>query len=180
MATRAKKVTAPDPKPTVEKAEVKETVKKREFKNDDLIPCVSITAGELLVTAPRSNRGRYDFFGDGDVQSIEYQDLVAMTRMHDKVLYAPKIIVKDDDFLDEHKDLKEVYGGLYNSSDLRKILTLSPDQMRAVIKKLPNGAKESLVTIASTAIDNKTLDSVQRVKVIDEEFGTDLQMKLMQ
>ena len=50
--------------------------------------------------------------------------------------------------------------------------------MEKTILKLPVGAQDSIKTIAATMVDNGTLDSIQRVKVIDKIFGTEMLLKL--
>ena len=48
------------------------------------------------------------------------------------------------------------------------------------IKKLPKGAKEALKGIASTMIESHTLDSVHRIKALDEIFDTKMLLTLVQ
>ena len=65
---------------------------------------------------------------------------------------------------------------MYSTKDLRDILTLNPFEMRKVIETLPDGAKESIKNIAVTQISNGQLDSVKKIKLIDEIFGTEMIM----
>ena len=55
-----------------------------------------------------------------------------------------------------------------------KILDLPKERMIEEIAKLPRGCKESLKGIVATRLANGTLDSVQKVKALDEIFGTKL------
>ena len=50
--------------------------------------------------------------------------------------------------------------------------------MKKSIASLPEGAKDSIKTIAATMVDNGTLDSVRKVKVLDEIFGTEMLLKI--
>ena len=43
---------------------------------------------------------------------------------------------------------------------------------------LPEGAKDSIKTIATTMVDNGTLDSIRRVKILDEIFDTEMLARL--
>ena len=52
--------------------------------------------------------------------------------------------------------------------------------MKTEISKLPVGAKESIKGIAATMIDSHVLDSVQRIKALDEIFGTNMLLTLVQ
>ena len=48
--------------------------------------------------------------------------------------------------------------------------------MREFIENLPQNLKENVKTIASTLIQDGELDSIKKVKVIDEIFGTKLEV----
>ena len=77
-----------------------------------------------------------------------------------------------------HPALDEAYGSLYSIKDLKDILKQTPDQMQKSIASLPEGAKDSIKTISATMVDNGTLDSVRKVKVLDEIFGTEMLLKI--
>ncbi len=150
---------------------------KKVFGDRDLIPCVSITAGELFFVGAKS-KDLYTFANADYVCEIEYRDLkyAAMTR--DKSMYKPRFIVQDKDFLAEFPDLAEVYGPLYSTKDLLEMLKLSPAQMKKAVEALPDGAKESLKVLVSGRIDSGQFDSIQRIKILDEIFGTEMLLKL--
>ena len=69
---------------------------------------------------------------------------------------------------------------MYDTSDLNQILLLPVSQMKTEIAKLPAGAKEAIKGMASTMIDSHALDSVQRIKALDEIFGTNMLLTLVQ
>ena len=52
--------------------------------------------------------------------------------------------------------------------------------MKSAIEQLPSGAKEAIKGIASTMINSHILDSVQKIKVLDEIFGTNMLLTLVQ
>ena len=189
MAKYIKKETAKETEPKtatpIPVKEVKETVKETKpvakvFDQQDLIPCRSMISGPLYITGMRS-RIPYTWADYGDVQEVEYRDLIYMVRTpQDKTIYNPRIIVEDDDFVDQNKALKALYDSLYTSGDLRDIVKLPVRQMTDAINKLPSGAKDSFKGIVSTMIDSHQLDSVQKIKAIDEIFGTRLLLTLAQ
>ena len=65
---------------------------------------------------------------------------------------------------------------MYTVRDLRDVLRMPVGQMKTVVKSLPDGAKESLKTLAATMINNGSLDSIQKVKALDEIFDTKLML----
>ena len=58
--------------------------------------------------------------------------------------------------------------------DLREDMPV--DQMVSAIEKLPDGAKESLKTIAAKQVSLGVLDSVNKIRALDRIFGTDLNL----
>lgn len=151
---------------------------KKKFKQDDMIPCISITPGEMYFIGAKS-KNLYVWSEADDVIEIEFRDLDAAARSKDKMLVKPRFIVQNNDFLAMYPYLDEIYGGLFSTEDLRDTLKLSPKQMEKAILSLPEGAKESIKNLAATMVDNGVLDSVQRIKVLDEIFGTEMFLKIM-
>ena len=60
--------------------------------------------------------------------------------------------------------------------DLKKILTLPTDQMIESIKKLPSGAFDNIKAIAAKQVADGILDSVSKIKALDQLFDTDLNL----
>ena len=152
-------------------------IEKKKFNPKDLIPCVSITPGEMFYVGKKSE-DLYTFADIDDVVEIEFRDLDYAARAKDAMMYKPRFIVQDKDFMALHPALDEVYSNLHSVKDLKDILKQSPEQMRKSIATLPEGAKESIKVIAATMVDNGTLDSVKRVNVLDEIFGTEMLLKI--
>ena len=148
----------------------------KKFAQDDLIPCKSITAGELLMVGERTKM-LYRWADTDDVQDIEYQDLIYAARSNSGFVFKPRFIIMDNDFVDQNPKIKEKYNTMYTNKDLRDIIMLSPKEIKKVVPTLPEGVKESLKSMASTMIDNGTLDSVARIKALDELFSTNLMLK---
>lgn len=150
---------------------------KKTFDDKDLISCTSIISGKLFYEGVRSHN-LYQWADADDVQEIEYRDLKYAAMSKDKLLYKPRIVVQDKDFLADYPDLKEIYGSIYSTKDLADFLTLPPSQLKKKVEGLPDGAKDFLKTLVSRKIDMGQFDSVQRVKVLDEIFGTEMVLKL--
>lgn len=161
----------------VEKQQIKKALEKTRRKDTDLIPCVSVTAGELLVVGDKTKL-LYSWVGEGDIVDVEYQDIVSAIRSKKPCVFKPRFIINDDELVDEYDDVKKLYESLYSKDNLSEIFNLQPSAMRDVINSLPDGAKDTIKTLAMTAVDDGSLDSVQRIRVIDEIFGTDMLLKL--
>jgi len=160
--------------------EVIETVvEKREakkFESTDGIPCRSIVSGGLYMSGIKSHI-MYEWSDNGDVTEVEYQDIVAAIRSNVSYISKPYFIIEDEDIIAQFPQLNKIYASMYSFKDLRDVLTeLSPKSMKTTILSLPDGAKESIKNIASQMISNGTLDSVQKIKILDEIFDTELML----
>lgn len=152
----------------------RETTKK--FNKDDEILCKSVTVGGLYLDGPKSKEF-YSWLEYGDEEYVQYQDLTAMVRRtKEPYIYSPLFIIEDEDFIEEHPQLKEFYENQYTVSDLRDILYLSEREMVSAIESLPKGARENMKNIASSAVASGELDSLRKIKVLDEIFGTELNL----
>ena len=172
-----------EPTPVKEEAPKKfdlaEYENEKEFKDTDKIPCVSITVGGLSMVGDKSG-SFYHWMNMGDVVDVEYRDLVSAIRTHTKDIFEPRFIIQDDAFLAKYDTVQLRYGQLYTPADIERVLTMNPDQIREVLKKMPVGAQTAVKDLASRKVASGELDSVNRIKAIDEFFGTQLVLLLMQ
>lgn len=160
--------------------EVKEAKNEKVFSQEDTIPCRSLVSGGLYIEGNRSHI-LYSWADCGDVVDVEYRDLIYLVRTRADVnIYSPRIIIEDEDFVKQNKSLKDLYDSLYSTGDLSEILNFPVSKMKAKIAKLPVGAKEALKGIVSTMIDSRALDSVQKIKALDDIFGTKMLLTLAQ
>ena len=152
----------------------------RKFEQEDLIPCRSMVSGQLFIEGARSKL-LYTFADYNDVCDIEYRDLIYMVRTYNnRFVYEPWIIIEDEDFIAQNPKLAELYESMYTNSDLIEILNMPATEMGEYIKALPIGCKNAIKGVAATMIDNGSLDSVQKIKVLDEIFGTNMLLTLVQ
>lgn len=165
----AEEVVNVEPVKEVVETPVKKVAKK--YSATDPIECVSITAGELGMIGIKS-RINYRWAGRGDVTEIEYQDLVAAIRSSKKHVFQPYFLIQDDEFVAQFPQLKKVYDSMYSISDLKDVFKMTPAAMKKTILSLPDGAKQSIKNIASTMISKGQLDSVAKIKALDEIFDT--------
>lgn len=161
----------------VENKVIEETAapKRKKFKATDVIECMSITSGELGMIGIKS-RINYKWATRGDVTEVEYQDLRAAVMSNVSHITKPYFIIQDEDFIAEFPALKKAYEAMYSVRDLKDVLKMPVRQMKKTILSLPDGAKQSIKNIAATQIANGQLDSVQKIRTIDEIFGTELML----
>ena len=175
----ASKVTSAPKKATKMKEIVQEEVKKEPVKKTfgqyDYIMCRSVTNGPLWYEGPKSHNV-YNWVDYGDENEVEYRDLAASVRGRSSFVYNPWFIVEDEDFIAEFPQLQKFYNEQYTVDDLKGVLNLNIADMVATIKTLPKNAVNTLKTIASTEISEGRIDSVRKIKALDEVFDTELHL----
>ena len=146
----------------------------KEYSPTDIITCHSVTAGELLCHAQKSDT-LYIGSGYGDIMQIQYQDLLSMKLGRSKYIYAPLFVIDDEELLSkkEWADVKAVYDDMYDADDINAFFKLSAADMKKTLKKAPSGFKNAIKTIAAEKIENGTFDAMTKIKAIDETLGTD-------
>lgn len=150
-------------------------VEKRVFKESEGIPCRSITQGGLYMEGAKTKM-RYEWSDYGDITYVEYADLASATRVRSSYVFGPLFMIDDDDFIEEFPQLKKFYTENYSISDLEVILSYPADRMVEEIQALPKSAIESIKVLAASSINDGSLDSVSKIKALDELFGTKLSL----
>ena len=158
------------------KTETKKEVKKekRKYEQSEGILCKSITSGGLYMPGLKSNI-LYTWIDSGDQIEVEYQDLLAAIRSNNSYVMRPFFVIEDEEFVSQFPQLKKLYDTLYSVGELKDVITdLSPADMKATILSLPQGAQDSIKHIASKMVSDGTLDSVRKIKILDEIFDTEM------
>lgn len=159
--------TKPVAKKTVEKV-------KKTFTDSDYILCRSVWYGGLNITCPSNNT--YEFRKYGTECEINYRDLVALIRKGSEHIFLPRFVILDEDFLAEFPSVKRAYDSLYTAKDLREILELPVNRMKAEIANLPDESKTVLCQMVSTEIVKGRLDSISKVRALSEIFDSDFNL----
>ena len=159
--------------------EVKKPVIKapRKYAPDDLIPCRSVTYGELLLSAPKSKL-MYVWANYNDVTEVEFQDLQALKSTRSNYLFRPRIVIEDEELVEQwSKDFKDMYGKITHV-DVEEIFNLPLGKFKTALKNAPKGVQQAVKNIAGEKIMNGSLDSLAKIKAIDEILNTDLKLYL--
>lgn len=143
------------------------------------IACRSIVQGELLFPATKSGN-LYTWAGYGDVTEVEYQDLLALLLVRSRYLFEPFMLILNDIVLENtrFKPLKDLYENILSYEDISDILALPTDEFEDVISQMPRGMITAIQVEMATQIEDGKFDSIQKVKVFDKIFNTDLKALL--
>lgn len=159
-----------------EDLEVTEEVKKarKKFSQSDYIPCHSVISGGLNINCKSGNY--YEFKNYGEECDVEYRDLVALIRKRSDHIFLPRIIIDDEDFLEEFPQVKQTYDDMFTDGDLKEILALPVNQMITAIKRLPDTIYPTLRSLAATDVANGRIDSVKKIRALTDIFGSDFNL----
>ena len=167
-------------KEVITEESVEQEVKKptpRKYAPDDLIPCRSVTYGELLLSAPKSKL-MYVWANYNDVTEVEFQDLQALKSTRSNYLFRPRIVIEDEELVEQwSKDFKDMYSKITHV-DVEEIFDLPIGKFKTALKNAPKGVQQAVKNIAGEKIMNGSLDSLAKIKAIDECLGTDLKLYL--
>lgn len=158
------------------KTESNDEVKTKSFAPEDEIECVSVTAGELIMTGKKTGR-IYDWANYGDTAYVEYQDLKAEAHnAKSRLIFDPLFMIEDEDVLalPEFAKVAESYKDAISVDEIDNLFNLSQQQFATQLRKLPTGIKNTIKSIARDKMEDGTLDSINKIKLIDEILGTDL------
>ena len=140
------------------------------------IECVSVTAGELILIGKKTNNV-YRWANYGDTTTVEFQDLrVEARNAKSRPLYDPLIMIENEDVLalPEFETVAESYKNAISIEEIDQFFDLPLQQFGAKLRTLPKGIKNTIKSIARDKLDAGELDSIQKIKAIDQILGTEL------
>ena len=152
----------------------KKTTKKT-FEPTEEIRCRSVIPGKLFLDGAKTGRD-YRWEDYGDETGVEYADLVSLVRSKSGYIFNPFFVIDDEDFISEFPDLNKFYSANYSVKELSEVLSLPVNEMISTIKTLPKSAVDSLKSIAANQVSTGQIDSVRKIRALDDLFGTDLNL----
>lgn len=157
------------------KAKAVSNAKKKTFEPSEGIMCRSVVTGALYLEGSKTKMP-YKWSNYGDETEVEYRDLVALVREQSGYIYNPFFIVENDDFVSEFPQLEKFYSENYTVKELSELLELPDDKMLSELKRLPKTALDTVKKIAANQVSIGQIDSVRKIRALDDFFGTDLNL----
>ena len=158
-----------------EKKSTPKPAKKKTFDPSEGIECRSVVTGQLFLEGFKTKMP-YQWTNYGDVVEVEYRDLQALVLQKSGYVFNPFFIIDNEDFVEEFPFLKKFYEQNYTVKELNDILQHPVEQMISEINALPKSAVDTLMKIASNQVALGQIDSVRKIKALDEIFDTDLNL----
>ena len=168
------------------KPEIKPTVKKKLRLDDHVSILVSSNVFGLLTYVNHKTGDKYQWSKIGEVQSLYVSDIRAMKSNQQRFLEENWILIEGIADLDEEfegVDIDDVYEALqiahyYKNrlcpKDIGEIFNWSASDIRAKVPKMTQTVKESLIVRANELIKSGILDSISKVKALEEVLNCEL------
>lgn len=159
-------------KVTTPKTQPKKEVKK--YVSGDRVPCKSITAGKLVYYSTKTHE-RYEWSNYGDITDVLYEDLLSMKSAKSQFIYKPLFVIADEDLLADPSwsKIQEFYDQVEIVDDAEDYLNQTPERLKQLLLQAPDGVKNTIKITASQMINKGELDSIRKIKVLDEVLGTE-------
>lgn len=165
--------------------EVKSEKKKLKLDDNVSILVASNIFGELVYINHKTG-DKYTWQNMGDIQSLYVSDIRAMKSNQRKFLEENWIVITgiaDTSDIYDDVDLNDIYEALQISSyykeflcpsNLNDVFNWSVDEIRKKVSKMPTSTKETIAIRANELIKDGILDSIKKVKVLEEVIGCEL------
>lgn len=151
------------------------TIPKKEFKKfqaGDMIPCRCVRPNKVIYYSTKTD-SRYEWNGYGDIEEVDYADLLKWKTSKDSYLYEPKVVIEDSDLYEQWKNLLEpIYKNFMGLEDPKTLFNMSDSKFEQKLKTAPSTFQEIIKVTASRMLKEKTLNQISKINIIDKVLKT--------
>lgn len=157
----------------VEPVETKSVpLKKKQIDRDSLIACFNISSGNLIYVSRKT--GLQTVWSNyGDVEYVDFAELLTMKASQPKFLNEPWLFVEDEEVVNQ-LGLKEVYKNIIPVHEVNDFFNLTVDEAKNIIPKLPKGTKELIGDKARKGVQDGSLNNLQLIRLLEQDLHLDL------
>lgn len=171
------------PKTTSTKETVAQSLKNvkiesnEKFKDDDMIMCMSCTAGKLMYTGRRTN-DLYIWDEMGVSIPVAYKDLRAeMMNSKSKYIYGPLFLILDEEVYEQFDNVKKLYEDMLSQDAISRILTKGSEKaLQNLYDSLSAPRKDVLSHVIVDYIKDGTLTDYRQINLLCDVFNKDFTM----
>ncbi len=167
MARRATKSTASK----VEKVAVQDVA---EITNDTMVSCRNGTAGNLIYKSLLNPGYTVEQDGFGDVQDLEYRELVSM-RGNQRRFFEDNWILIDNYQVIQKLGVERYYRNSLTTDNFDEVFTMPANKIKEVVPSLPGGTKDAIASRAKDKIESGELDSRSAIKALEDSLSVELE-----
>ena len=154
----------------VEKSIEKPKVIKKQRDLNEMIDVKCIVQGGLNFITSTGLEVVWDKYGD--IYPLEYKELLYMMNKYKRFFEEPWVIMEQDVIEDLHAT--HFYKNLIDYNEIDSIFTKTPEQVKDILSKVPEGTKRLIADRASSALRNGKLDSLKVVEVLQKILNIEL------
>lgn len=136
------------------------------------IPVMNVTSGTLVYTS-RKTGAEWIFSEYGDIEYMEFQELLTMRSSQRRFFDEPFLLIMDDNAV-EHLGLTKMYEKIRNPQQIDTIFKMNQREFEDVVEKSPKGIKHLIVSRAKKLYEIGELDSVKKINFLNDRFKTDI------
>lgn len=172
MARRATKTAAA----AATKTAVKETTVSPavEITNDTMVECRSGVSGNLIYKSMLNPGYTVEWDDLGDVQELEYRELVSM-RGNQRRFFEENWILIDDPAVIKKLGVERYYKNSLTTDDFEEVFSMPADEIKKVVPTLPGGTKDAIASEAKKKIESGELDSRSAIKALEDSLSVELE-----
>lgn len=172
MARRATKTAATAAtKAAVKEAPVSPAV---EITNDTMVECRSGVAGNLIYKSLMNPGYTVEWEDLGDVQEMEYRELVSM-RGNQRRFFEENWILIDDPAVLKKLGVERYYKNSLTTDDFEEVFNMPAEKIKEVVPTLPGGTKDAIASEAKKKIESGELDSRSAIKALEDSLSVELE-----
>lgn len=149
-------------------------IKRIEIDHNELIACRNAVDGSLIYISDQT-RQKYLWDAYGRVQYLPMGELMTMQGSQPRFLNDVWLII-DDEEAAQYLGLTKLYESLVELENLDSFFNLPIKQMEEILPKLPKGLKTTVATRARKLIEDKSLDSGNKIRLLEDMLNIELKM----
>jgi hypothetical protein len=156
-----------------EKNESVHRIKKPNVDKSELVPVMNLTHGSLVYQSRKTGM-EVKFEQYGDIEYLEVGELLTMRSSQRRFLDEPWILILDEEVVN-YLGLDKLYKKLVNPDNIDEIFNFKQERFIEVIQSAPRGYSQLIVSRAKAKMADGTLDSVAKIKALEERYNVELQ-----
>lgn len=147
---------------------------KKKIENDRMIPIMNISPNGLIYISRRTG-AEWEWSEYGDIEYMEMQELQTMRTSQKRFLSEPWVLILDEEVV-SFMGLDKMYKNMVHPDNIEQVFSMKNADFKEVIEKVPNGIAQLICNRAVTKVADGTLDSVAKIKVLNDKYNLDLRI----
>lgn len=149
-----------------------EAPKKTEIDRHRLVPVMNMTNGKLIYVSKKTG-AKWVWASYGDVDEIEFYELQSMKTGYKGFINDPLLLILDDEVV-KYMGLESTYENVLKYEDLEALFRMNNNDFKELVDSAPKAIIVAIVSRAREKIADETLESMWKVKYLNEKFNLQL------